>query len=80
MSSRRCFEVADDTIDNVLAIYVKSQSCSSLAGKPVVAVVVLALAILLRDSLGVLSTGDLIYANGIFESVLHESNDFGSAT
>lgn len=80
MSPRRCLEVADDTINGVLEIFRTGYSCSFLFANPLVVLVVFALASSFYGSGWVCSSGHLSYADAFFESVLYDTNDFGSDT
>lgn len=72
-SVRRCFKVADDTIDDVLEIHVRVSGCLFLFVEPVV-VLVVALAISFRSPLGECSAAHLIYTDRIFHSVPHDAS------
>lgn len=75
--SGRCLEVSNDTIDNVLSIFV------GVLGRLLMLVVahatiafVVSFFILVRLS----RAGHLIYANDVFDFFLHDESDLGSNT
>lgn len=76
-SSCRCLRVADDTIDNELAIYVWIAVYLFLL---VFAVFVVSFAAPFSGFVGVCSAGHPIYADGVFDSVLHDPSNLGSDT
>lgn len=79
-SSRRCLEVADDTIADVVAIYVGVHACFLLFVTPVFTLVTVDFDILFCDVVRVCSAGHPIYPDCTFDSVLHDANNLGSKT
>lgn len=74
--SRRILEIANDTIDDVLVIYV---SVFAYMFFSVVPLFVFVFAASIRGFVGVSSAGYSIYADGILASVMHDANDLWSA-
>lgn len=72
--------VADDTIQGVLLTFLRGQSCLLLFIKSVFVLFVDALCIPFRGRVEVCSASNPIHVHGIFNSVLHDDNDFGSDT
>lgn len=73
----RCLEVVEDTIDDILAIFARSQNCLFFFAKMVVAIVVVALATHIHDLIGMCNAVHPNYADGIFASILHDAGVFG---
>lgn len=74
-SSCLSLDVADDTIDDVLAIYSMVLGCLFVL---FVAVVVVLFADKIPDLAGVCNMGPASYADGVFDSVFRDANDLES--
>lgn len=79
-SFRWCFKVADSTIDDIPKIYIWDQSYLFLFANPVVIRIIVVLAIPFRGLIKLCGTRHQIYADRIFDLVLHGVNDLGFAT
>lgn len=76
-SSRRCLQVANDTIKNILAIYVGVPGFLFLS---FVALAVVLFAVPFHGVFGVCSVDHQIYADCVLDSFLHDGNGLGSNT
>lgn len=77
---RSCLEVAADTIDRILSIFLLGAIVIFSFVEPAVVIFVVVLSISLRNIVESWSVGQLIYANGIFDCFLHDTTDFGSSS
>lgn len=73
-SSRK---VLDDMIDNVLETCVADPRWLFLS---ITALVFVVFIVLFRRTVGVCSAGHRIYTDGVFDSILHDVDDFGCGT